>query len=117
MNENDVDRELAEFFSRAERSFESDAARFSGEITSIIKKRQTVRRLVISSFALLGGLIASFQIPIVLKLLDQFVGLNGQISAALEQLNTDALDLSVHWTAAIIVGVGVFFTTLMGETN
>ena len=117
MTKQNSDARLERMFRDAETAFESDGDQFTQLVGKRVQRSKHVRRLTLSLFAMIGGAFAVFQMPAVIGLLDGFVGLDGQINSAVDDILLEPLNTDFEWFAAFVIGLGTFFIVFAVEPN
>ncbi|MEM7661975.1 MAG: hypothetical protein AAF292_06975 [Pseudomonadota bacterium] len=117
MVKQDFEAHLEQLFRDVESVFEDDSERFAAQVAKSIRFRKWQRRIVLSIFAMFGGVLAAFQLPAMFELLENVVGLDGEIRAVVDNALLAPLDVPMEWFAAVLVGIATFFAALAGEQS
>ncbi|MEM8635308.1 MAG: hypothetical protein AAGF33_10055 [Pseudomonadota bacterium] len=117
MMKQNFDTELELIFREADAAFEHDGDQFTRTVSNGVKRAKRIRRLTLSVFAMMGGVLAVFHMPAIVSLLDSFLGLDGQINSVVADALLNPTDANVEWLSAIFVGVITFFVAFAAEQN
>ncbi|MEM6898776.1 MAG: hypothetical protein AAF583_03250 [Pseudomonadota bacterium] len=111
------DAELELIFREADATYEDDGDQFTRIVRNGVRRAKWIRRLTLSIFAMMGGVLAVFHMPAIGSLLDSFLGLDGQINSVVADALLNPEDANLEWLSAIFVGVMTFFVAFAAEQN
>lgn len=116
MMQDDVDHELNSLFETADAELETDSEQFVGEVMARVHQRVWLRKGLLSGAAAIGGVIAAFQTPDMLMMLNGFVGLPDDLLSASIILPEGFWGSHVQWIGAALLGAGAMIATLTTQS-
>ncbi len=117
MTDTDFHDELKQMFAEADGALETDSARFVHTVDRRIQRHMLVRRLVLASVTISGGLIAVLQAPDLMGLLTGIVGMDHDLAVSMTPLSEAIAGLDMRLLMALAVGSIGLFAALAADTH